>query len=222
MVANRDQYFDDIAAEYDDIARRGMPRRDELLAEVVRWLPAGAANVLELGCGTSALTALLAERYPAARVTAVDASVEMLSIASKRLGARQIDFVGSKFEDLTMEECRYDVIASNMALHHIADKAPLYRSIRLALRPGGAFVLGDEVLGISPELERRNWDDWLAYARRPGGLSEEQIAGIEEHMATFDHYETLPRQLELLRNAGFHGVDCVWRSFLYGVFVARA
>jgi ubiquinone/menaquinone biosynthesis C-methylase UbiE len=222
VVTTRDQYFDDIAAEYDDIARRGMPQRDELLAEVVRWLPEDAADVLELGCGTGALTALLAERYPVAHVTAADASAEMLSIASKRLGARQIDFVASKFEDLALDHRAFDVIASNMALHHIADKAPFYRSMRLALRPGGTLVLGDEVLGITPEVERRNWDDWLVYARRPGGLSEDQIAGIEEHMTTFDHYETLPRQLELLRDAGFHGVDCVWRSFLYGVFVAWA
>lgn len=39
-------------------------------------------------------------------------------------------------------------------------------------------------------------------------------------MEQFDHYETLPRQLELLSDAGFTQVDCTWRYLNYGVFVA--
>jgi hypothetical protein len=38
----------------------------------------------------------------------------------------------------------------------------------------------------------------------------------------FDHYETLPDQIALLRGAGFDPVDCVWRYRIYGVFVAQA
>ena len=41
-------------------------------------------------------------------------------------------------------------------------------------------------------------------------------------MNVFDHYETLPAQLELLRTAGFREVDCVWRNGNYGIFVAVA
>jgi tRNA (cmo5U34)-methyltransferase len=224
MVQAADTYFSSIAEEYDELARRGMPRREEMLAEVERVLPLEASDVLELGCGTGALTALLAQRYPDAKITAVDAAPAMITIARDRVNgaARLLTFRIARFEDLALPRESFDVIASNMALHHVRHKAPFYARLRAALRPSRALVFGDELAGDAPYVQQLFWDAWVDFARRPGGLTEQEIAGIIEHMERFDHYETLPRQLEMLREAGFASVDCTWRYLNYGVFVAVA
>ena len=86
---------------------------------------------------------------------------------------------------------------------------------------GGLFVVGDELSGASAHLQQLNWDDWLRFARHAGRLSDAEIAEVVRHEREFDHYETLPRQLELLNDAGFRSVDCVWRYLNYAVFVAE-
>lgn len=218
-------FFAERVAEYDSLIGRGHPRYREMLDQLTGMLPEVAEDVLELGCGTGSLTMMLASRYPESRLKIVDGAEEMVDLTRVRLKevhpetASRARFVASTFEDLALGEAAYDLVASNMALHHIVDKQPFYDSIRAALRPGGSFVLGDELVVNDPERQERYWQWWLQFARRDGGLNETEIAEIIEHMEAFDRYETLPRQLEMLSNAGFRDVDCVWRFLNYGVFV---
>ena len=216
------EYFGGLAPEYASFAQRAMPRREEMLRELVRCLPDGPRDVLELGCGTGTLTALLASRYPEASISAVDASGEMIRIARQRGPGGRLSFTIALFEDLDLAEGSFDLIASNMSLHHVADKGPFYKRLRRGLRPGGCLVFGDEATAAVRRIDELNWNGWLKFARLPGRLSEEEIAGIREHEKEFDHYETLPNQIDLLRAAGFDPVDCVWRYRIYGVYVAEA
>ncbi len=220
-------YFREIAPKYDAVALRGMPRYEEMLSQIVRYLPEGAGEVLELGCGTGALTYLLAERYPDARVTAVDAAREMIDLASERLRSTgrsgdRVTFVVSLFEALDLPLASYDLIASNMSLHHIVEKGPYYRRLCEALRPAGFLVLGDELKGGLEQVQTLNSNAWLEFARQEGHLSEQEITEIIAHEQEFDRYETLVDQVDMLRSAGFSAVDCVWRYLNYAVFVARA
>ncbi|HEX9641802.1 MAG TPA: class I SAM-dependent methyltransferase [Candidatus Krumholzibacteria bacterium] len=231
MTKSAGEFFGEIAGEYDSIARRGMPCYEELLEALAGCLPDGPTDLLELGCGTGALTRLLAERYSEAKLRAVDAAPEMIELAQARLVEAGVATAGmiadtsfgvAQFETLSLPERSYDLIASNMSLHHVEDKEPFYTRLRLALRPGGLLVFGDELKGAHAHVEERHWNAWLDYARAPGHLSEEEVARIVRHSEEIDHYETLPRQLELLRAAGFDPVDCVWRYLNYAVFVAQA
>lgn len=219
------EYFGAIVEEYDSRMRRGLPRYEEMLRELVRSLPAAAEDILELGCGTGALTLLLAERYPSARLTLVDAAPEMLDLTRDRLADAFPDvrasahFIVSTFEDLDLTEQRYDCITASMSLHHIADKGPFYRKLHFALRRGAALVFADELTGAVDYTQELHWNDWLEFARLPGHLTEDEIGEIIEHVEELDYYETLPRQLELLAAAGFSTADCVWRSGNYAIFV---
>ena len=219
-------YFREYAPKYDSFTLRAMPRYEEMLSEIVRCLPDQANDILELGSGTGSLTALLARHYANSAITAIDASPEMIELARDRLGSSaitpdQVKFVESLFEALELPVRAYDLIASNMSLHHIVDKAPFYGRLREALRPGGMLVLGDELTGALPRIQQLNWDGWLRFARQSGGLDDSEIEKIVRHEREFDHYETLPRQLELLRESGFGSADCVWRYLNYAVFVAQ-
>ena len=220
------EYFRDYAQKYDSFTLRAMPRYEEMLGEIVRCLPDQANDVLELGCGTGSLTTLLARHYPGSAISAIDASAEMIELARDRLGSSgifhdDVEFMESMFEELELNEGAYDLIASNMSLHHIVDKGPFYRRLHESLRPGAMLVLGDELAGALPRIQKLNWDSWLRFARDSGGLTDSEVEEIVRHEREFDHYETLPRQIELLQESGFGAVDCVWRYLNYAVFVAE-
>ena len=79
-----------------------------------------------------------------------------------------------------------------MSLHHIIDKQPFYRKLRFALREGGVLAFADELCGAVGHTQELHWSEWLAFARLPEHLTEQEIEEIITHMYEFDHYETLP------------------------------
>jgi malonyl-CoA O-methyltransferase len=72
-------------------------------------------NILEIGCGTGFLTALLAKMYPRAKITASDISSEMLTVASEKLSQYEnVSYVLEDGENLRLPE-KFDLIVSNAA-----------------------------------------------------------------------------------------------------------
>src|ERR1700741_1099240 len=90
----------------------------DLLAQIPLETP---ATVHDLGCGPGNITRLLAERWPAARVTGVDSSAEML--AKARREAPGIAFVQADIAGWTAPATA-DLLFSNSTLqwleHHAA------------------------------------------------------------------------------------------------------
>jgi ubiquinone/menaquinone biosynthesis C-methylase UbiE len=222
------EFFSARAHRYDDQARLGLLGYDAMLDELTRSLPDGPSQILELGCGTGALTSRVAQRFPGASIHAIDASGEMLMIAEERIRAEvsPVDADRVSFEVACFEEARlgvevFDLVTASMSLHHLVDKLPFYREIRKSLRRGGNFVFADELTGVVPYIEALHWNDWLEFASRPGHLSRAELAEMLRHCEEFDHYETLPAQLELIADAGFGSVDCIWRASNYAIFAAQ-
>ena len=228
MSGRAAEFFGVIAERYDSIAQRGMPRYDEMLGELVDVTPPRAEDVLELGCGTGALTVLLSARYPGAKLLAVDGAREMVVLARKRLRQATIrriadvSFDVQRFEEIELAPQAYDLVVANMSLHHVEDKAPFYARLHEALKPGALLAFGDELTGALPHVEELHWNRWLEFARQPDHLAEREISEIISHVEAEDHYETLPDQLALLTSAGFASVDCTWRYLNYAVFVATS
>ncbi|GAB2597526.1 methyltransferase domain-containing protein [Microlunatus antarcticus] len=98
----------------------------------------GAASprtVVDLGCGSGALTAGLAERWPTAHVTGVDSSPAMIEAAEPYAGPRvsfvQADLVGWRPAEPV------DVLVSNAALQWVPDHRALLPALVDALAPDG-------------------------------------------------------------------------------------
>lgn len=97
---------------------------------------AGDETVLDAGCGSGRLTALLLERLPRGRVVGVDASFAMIDKARETLGDdARVELIASDLLDLELPE-PVDAIYSNAALHWILDHQKLFARLHAASRPG--------------------------------------------------------------------------------------
>ena len=220
-------WFGAMTAGYDSLIRRCVPRYDEMLARLLGYLDSTPSHVVELGCGTGNLALLLAERFPAARLTLVDASPEMLETTRARLVARdpstaaRTTFVEARFEDLDLPDASVDLVTSCISLHHVDDKAALYAHLARALVPGGQLAFADQLRGATDAVHAVNWEAWLAFCRRADGCTVDEVDGLLDHAAAHDHYTPLVEHFRLLDAAGFLELDCVWRNLIWGIVLAR-
>lgn len=104
--------------------------------EVVALLaPQPGERILDLGCGTGALSAEIARA--GAEVVGVDADANM--IASARRLHPTVTFQQADAHAFTTQE-PFDAVFSNAALHWMVRPAAVVRSVQAALKPGGRFV----------------------------------------------------------------------------------
>lgn len=221
-------YFGAMAASYDSLIRRAVPEYDEMMHRLIEYLPPDAPRVVELGCGSGNLTLRLAARWPDSTITLVDAAAEMVELTASRLAASdpvlaaRARRIVARFEELALPPGSADVVTSSISLHHVRDKQTHYARLRAMTRPLGRLVFADQFLGHPESNHRINWERWLAYCRRPGNCSVEELEGLIAHAQAHDHYVTLVEHVRLLEAAGWGEVDCVWRSGMWGIVTATA
>ncbi|GAA4066395.1 class I SAM-dependent methyltransferase [Actinomadura miaoliensis] len=98
--------------------------------------PQPGERIIDLGCGTGAFTAEIAER--GAEVLGIDGNPEMVAQAAALNPG--LSFVVGDAHTFTTSE-QYDAVASNAALHWMnRDPDAVIARVHAALRPGGRFV----------------------------------------------------------------------------------
>jgi trans-aconitate 2-methyltransferase len=95
----------------------------------------GDETVLDAGCGTGRVTAILLERLPRGHVIAVDSSPSMVGYAREALGERATVFQQNLL-DLEVPE-PVDAVFSNAVFHWVPDHQRLFHRLHAVLRPGG-------------------------------------------------------------------------------------
>ncbi|MFL5902966.1 MAG: class I SAM-dependent methyltransferase [Solirubrobacteraceae bacterium] len=99
----------------------------------------GDETVLDAGCGSGRVTAMLLERLPSGRVIAVDSSPSMVAAAREALPADRVDTMVCNLVDLELAE-PVDAVFSNAVFHWILDHDRLFERLHAALRSGGQLV----------------------------------------------------------------------------------
>ena len=143
----------------------------DLLAQVP--LPTASA-VVDLGCGTGNMTAILQRRFPSADVLGVDGSEAMLEKA--RAGAPACRFIQADFATWTAEIAP-DLIFSNAALHWAQGHETLFPRLVSLLASGGVLAVQMPAMHDAPLRRLQNevaasgpWAPLLADAGFARGL----------------------------------------------------
>ncbi len=149
-----------------------------------------ADTVYDLGCGPGNVTKVLAERWPAARLTGVDSSPEMLA------KARAIAGITWQQSDLSTwrAETPADLVYTNAALHWLDDHDRLFPHLLSQVRPGGFLAVQMPRQHLNPThqtLFQLARDPAWAGAAVPG-IRENPVFGPERY------YEWLSPQAAVL------------------------
>jgi tRNA (cmo5U34)-methyltransferase len=216
--------FNRTARDYDRARYQLVPCLPELYGAAVRQLPftRGADfHLLDLGAGTGLLSAYVAEAFPFARFTLLDVAPGMLERARLRFGG------GARFHYVVQDYAReplpatYDAIVSALSIHHLNayQKRNLFARVLRALPVDGVFVNVDQVLGPTPEIERRYQEEWIEQARALDISIGDLEASLERQKS--DQCSTLEEQLAWLRDAGFRNVDVSYKNQRFAVMTGQ-
>ena len=121
--------------------------------------------VLDLGCGAG-VDAIIAARLtgPSGAVTGIDLVPEMLAKAKEHASLAGVDnllFRESSAEQVPFPDNSFDVVISNGVFNLVVDKVTALGEVFRVLKPGGRFMLADQVLsGELPKETKARVENW--------------------------------------------------------------
>ncbi len=110
-------------------------------------------EILDLGVGTGLELISLFERFPNAKVTAIDITENMLEVLKTREFAKNITIICRDFFEVDFGKEKFDAVISSAALHHFSkkEKEILYQKIHDALKQNGQFINSDKFVESEQE-----------------------------------------------------------------------
>jgi trans-aconitate 2-methyltransferase len=161
----------------------------------------GHERVLDLGCGTGRVTEQLARKLPQGRVVALDRSEAMLTTASAWLREHAPRTTLVLADGAVLPFLRaFDAVFSGATFHWIHDHSALFRSIIMALKPGGRLVAQ---CGGSGNLA-------LLHARADRLMREPRYARYFEDWSEPTYFADVDTTKRRLLSAGFDAAVRVW------------
>jgi trans-aconitate 2-methyltransferase len=165
----------------------------DLLARVPIESP---REIVDLGCGTGTVTALVQKRWPDAHIVGVDNSDAML--AKARASLASIEWQNADLAQWS-PKAPVDLIVSNAALHWLDDHETLFPRLIRHLSDGGALAMQMPVQHDAPShqlgydlAESTRWRGKLGklVRRRPVLAPDAYYAILRPHASSLDLWST--------------------------------
>lgn len=158
ITAIQRQFNRSSSGSYDRHSRVQRSMADRLAQSLTGWVgdrDADGLNLLEIGCGTGALTEILLKELSSVSITALDIAPEMIKAAEQRvlssavndsesyksLSAR-LQFLHADVEVWALDapSNSFDLIVSNACFQWLSNQGSTLGHLRRLLRPGGMLV----------------------------------------------------------------------------------
>ena len=128
--------FDVAADAYDAFMGRYSRPLSPQLADLAGI--AAGQRVLDVGCGTGALTAELVARVGAGNVAAVDPSAPFVAAIRERIPGVEVHQAGT--DALPFADGAFDAVLAQLVVHFLADPVAGIREMARVARPGGVVA----------------------------------------------------------------------------------
>ena len=138
--------WDEFSLKYDPIFLAEPLYRETLDFITEQLEGADGRDILDLGCGTGNLIAVLVREYPGAQVVGIDPSEGMRKACENKFtGASRVEISGGDALSIPPRTAPFDYIVSNYTLHHVPPERRGECAAEMArvLRPGGRLVYSD-------------------------------------------------------------------------------
>lgn len=208
------EFYDDegVFAAYTQHRQRPDTPNETLEKPVILELVDAISNqrILDLGCGDARIGREFLQQG-AASYTGVEGSHNMAEAARRNLAGTSGQVIQHPIEAWNYPTTAFDLVLARLALHYVADLAPIFANVLHTLVPGGQFVFSVEhpVItschrGWETGTQRQDWivDDYFSTGVRVtqwlGGTVQKYHRTIEDY---FRLLQTTGFQIEQLREA---------------------
>lgn len=167
------------------------------------------ARVLDLCCGTGALTRELARRTPHGHVTGVDFSPHMLAVARDHKGPPNITYQDADVLRLPFGSGIFDAATMAFSMRNVTDIAACLREVARVLKPGGSFVNLEVGKPENPLLRRAFFLYFYGLIPYVGGLVGGDRAAYRYLPQSLINFPDARALASLFKNNGFPHTRCV-------------
>jgi ubiquinone/menaquinone biosynthesis C-methylase UbiE len=140
-IAEADAAMQERLAEVLELRAADPEQRAMLKDYATRLAPAG--ELLEVGCGTGAVTRYLATLPGVTHATGLDPSPLFVERARELAGDSSIDFVVGDGRDLELHDESFDAVVFHTSLCHVPECERALEEAFRVLRPGGQLAVFD-------------------------------------------------------------------------------
>ncbi|MFJ7826623.1 class I SAM-dependent methyltransferase [Psychrobacillus sp. NPDC096623] len=162
-------------------------------------------NILDLGCGTGEFAKYCVENG-ATKVVGIDISKNMIEHANKENKHEKIDYICTSIEDLELQNQKFDLIISSLAVHYIADYSAIIEKVTSLLNKNGEYIFSTEHPIVTARKEMNNWIDDKEGNRLHWALDNYQEEGEREQHWYIDgvikYHRTISTLINTLINNG--------------------
>jgi trans-aconitate 2-methyltransferase len=171
-----------------ELYRERSSLQQTMATEVLQALEVtGSERVLDVGCGDGRITSEIAHRLPEGYVVGVDASSNMIDLASRKTGPN-LRFEVADARSLPFNH-EFDLVVSFNALHWIREQDLALSSIHKSLKPDGTAHLRLVPMGARKSIETvleetrtsPAWSEYFCEFRDPYlRLTEEEYCSVAQ------------------------------------------
>jgi len=138
-------HFSEASSRYDIATRAMSLGRDQAWKKhLVAALPAVVAPVcVDLASGTGDVAFLLADRFPDSRITGIDLTEEMVTLAQKRNPFDNVSFTCRDMAETGLDNASIDIVTGSYALRNAPDLGEGLQEVNRILKAGGCAAFLD-------------------------------------------------------------------------------
>lgn len=198
--------FNNSASSYDDTAV--VPHEIGVrLVEQLQYLTMKPLMILDLGCGTGALSVYLKKKYPKAMIVGLDFALGMLKQArSKQNVIKKWSLVCADMNHIPFASESFDLIIANQVIGFSQDMSHLFRELNRVLKVNGCLMFSTlgpdslkEIQHLMPEEKTRFLDMHLV---GDALLKEQFIDPVVDSEYLTAHHTRLERMITALQAYG--------------------
>ncbi len=146
-------FYDAAAILQQEVANRLVERMDLMSMKPV--------SILDAGSGTGFVSQLIAERFPKAKITALDLAFNMLKQAKnkhtfKQRWNKQFRYVHAEVENLPFADASVELVISGLTMQWCQDLPKVFAEFKRVLTPGGLLLFSSFGPDTLKEL-RQSW-----------------------------------------------------------------
>lgn len=197
---SQQEHYDRIAAAY--LANLTYPHTQEYMAYLDRVMlsqvrPEGLGTAVEVCCGSGEAFGLLGPRIT--RGIGLDVSSSMLEAAQKRHAGLPFLFIQGDATRMPLRDGIADSVLMFGGIHHVNDRAGLFKEVCRILKPGGCFYFREPANDFLP------WRMLRAIVYRVSPILDAQNERPLRHRETVPVLEAAGMNPQAWRTCGFLG-----------------